>query len=53
MAAKKGGLGRGFDALLAEALRRLPPEPEPAAPPDAGAGEGTPAAPEKPDTRRH
>ena len=40
--------GRGFDALLGEALRRLPPEPEPAAPPDAGAGEGTSAAPDRP-----
>ena len=44
--------GRGFDALLAEALRRLPPEP--AAPPPTGDSEAAadgaaaPPAPEKP-----
>lgn len=47
--------GRGFDALLAEALRRLPPEPAAPAPAgdaeaaaDAADGATAPPAPEKP-----
>lgn len=42
--------GRGFDALMAEALRRLPPEePAPAAQEDGGGGGGAPPpAPDRP-----